>query len=661
MNQSQFGTSLGGPVVRNRTFYFGNVEVRRLDQSGLTTITDPSVAVINARLAAAGYQGPPVVTGIYPNPVDSTNAIGKVDHQVSGRDQLAVRYSLYDVRSDNSRGAGALSAPSASAGLDNLDQTLAISNTLTLSASTVLETRAQFAHSSLEAPPTDPIGPAVSIAGVATFGTSSGSPTARVNSLYQLVNNLSHQAGAHALRVGVDFLYNDDHITYPRSSRGSYSFSSLATFLAGTYNNAGFTQAFGVSDVTQSNPNLGVYAQDEWKVTPRLTFNLGLRYDLQYLETIATDTDNLSPRIGVAWSPFDSRDTIVRASAGLFFDRVPLRAVANALLSAGNTTDLTQLRQIIVSLSPNQAGAPVFPAILPGVVPSVTLPALTTMDRGLQNAYSRQASVEVEHQIGDRMTVSAGYQYMRGLGLLMSINQNVPSCVASGTNNGCRPNPAYGNNSQYSSAGESTYHGLQLSLLQRPTRWGSYRVSYTLSKAMNNVGEFFFSSPIDPFDLSKDWGRSDNDQRHRLVLNGTLQTSTAPAGTAWDQITHGFQFSGILQAYSAPPFNITSGVTTIQGTAGRPIVDGEFIPRNSGEGTPFFSLGARVSRTFRVSGRLQIEGLAEGFNLTNHVNVVTRNTNFGAGTYPTNPAPNFGQVTAVGDPRSFQFGARLRF
>jgi outer membrane receptor protein involved in Fe transport len=661
MNQSQFGASLGGPVVRNRTFYFGNVEVRRLDQSGLTTITDPSVAVINARLAAVGYQGPPVVTGIYPNPVDSTNAIGKVDHQVSGRDQLAVRYSLYDVRSDNSRGAGALSAPSASAGLDNLDQTLAISNTLTLSASTVLETRAQFAHSSLEAPPTDPIGPAVSIAGVATFGTSSGSPTARVNSLYQLVNNLSHQAGAHALRVGVDFLYNDDHITYPRSSRGSYSFSSLATFLAGTYNNAGFTQAFGVSDVTQSNPNLGVYAQDEWKVTPRLTFNLGLRYDLQYLETIATDTDNLSPRIGVAWSPFDSRDTIVRASAGLFFDRVPLRAVANALLSAGNTTDLTQLRQIIVSLSPNQAGAPVFPAILPGVVPSVTLPALTTMDRGLQNAYSRQASVEVEHQIGDRMTVSAGYQYMRGLGLLMSINQNVPSCVASGTNNGCRPNPAYGNNSQYSSAGESTYHGLQLSLLQRPTRWGSYRVSYTLSKAMNNVGEFFFSSPIDPFDLSKDWGRSDNDQRHRLVLNGTLQTSTAPAGTAWDQITHGFQFSGILQAYSAPPFNITSGVTTIQGTAGRPIVDGEFIPRNSGEGTPFFSLGARVSRTFRVSGRLQIEGLAEGFNLTNHVNVVTRNTNFGAGTYPTNPAPNFGQVTAVGDPRSFQFGARLRF
>ena len=80
----------------------------------------------------------------------------------------------------------------------------------------MLETRAQFAHGDLKAPPTDPIGPAVSIAGVASFGTSSGSPTRRVNRMYQVVNNLSHQAGAHAFRVGVDFLYNDDRITYPR-------------------------------------------------------------------------------------------------------------------------------------------------------------------------------------------------------------------------------------------------------------------------------------------------------------------------------------------------------------------------------------------------------------------------------------------------------------
>ena len=107
------------------------------------------------------------------------NVLGKVDHQFNGSDQFSVRYSLYDVTSSNSRGAGALNAPSASAGLDNLDQTIAFSNTLTLSPRTVNETRAQFAHSDLQAPPTDPIGPAVSIAGVASFGTLVGQPARR--------------------------------------------------------------------------------------------------------------------------------------------------------------------------------------------------------------------------------------------------------------------------------------------------------------------------------------------------------------------------------------------------------------------------------------------------------------------------------------------------
>jgi len=134
-----------------------------------------------------------------------------------------------------------------------------------------------------------------------------------------------------------------------------------------------------------------------------------------------------------------------------------------------------------------------------------------------------------------------------------------------------------------------------------------------------------------------------------------------PARTAWERIGHGFQLSGMLQYYSALPLNIMSGVTTIQGTAGRPIVNGAFIDRNAGTGPDFFSLNARVSRTFRVAGPLQVEAMAEAFNLTNRVNVVTVNGNFGAGTFPTSPAPTFGQVTAVGDPRSFQFAVRLKF
>jgi hypothetical protein len=479
--------------------------------------------------------------------------------------------------------------------------------------------------------------------------------------MVQVVDNLSHQAGAHSLRVGVDFLFNSDTITYPRSVRGAYTFSSLANFLAGVYNNAGFTQTFGTTVVAQTNPNVGVYAQDEWKASSRLTINAGLRYDLQFLETINTDRNNLSPRLGFAWTPFASRRSVIRGNAGLFFDRVPLRAVANALLSAGNTTDLSNLRQISVSLSPTQAAAPVFPNILSGVVPSVTLFNLTTMDRGMQNAYSRQASVEVEQQIGDRSTVTIGYQYVRGLNLIIQVNQNVPTCVASGTNNGCRPNPSFANNSQYSPLAESNYHGLHASFVQRPTSWGNYRVSYTFSKSMDDVGQNFFSSPIDPFDLSKDWGRSDDDQRHRLVVYGSVNSPMGPAATVWERVSHGFQVSSALQSYSALPLNITSGVTTVAGTAGRPIVNGAFVGRNIGTGPDFFSVSLRLSRTFSIGRNVKLEGLAEGFNLTNRVNVVTLNSNFGAGTYPANPSSSFGQVTAVGEPRSFQFGLRVRF
>jgi hypothetical protein len=672
MDQQQYGGSAGGPIVRNRSFFFSNVEQRRLDQSGLVTILPQSVEAINARLAATGYPGSSITTGIYPNPVHSANVLGKLDHHVNGSDHLTVRYGLYRVTSENSRGAGALSAPTASAGLDNTDQSLGFGNTWTVSPRTVNETRAQFTYGDLKAPPTDTIGPAVSIAGVASFGTLSTSPIRRLNKMYQVVNTLSHQAGAHALRAGVDVVLNDDTITYPRSFRGNYSFSSMANFLTGNY--SGFTQTFGDPVVSQTNPNIGMYAQDEWRAGSTLTLNVGLRYDLQLLEPIDTDTNNVSPRVGFAWSPTATQNLIVRGSAGLFFDRVPLRPVANAILSAGNTTETGNLHQPSVSgLIPTQAGAPIFPNILPAQILTTTLVDFTTMDRNLQNAYSKQASVEVERVLAAGLTTSVGYQYLHGSNLLMSVNQNVPTCVAVGTNNGCRPQSAYRNNSQYSSVAKSTYHGLHFSLVQRPSDWASLRVGYTLSKSMNNVGEAFFSSPVDPTDIMRDWGRSDDDQRHRVVINGTVSTPTVPATTMWERITHGFQVSSFLQYYSALPFNITSGVPNLQGTTSRPLAHGataspnfdvravELIPRNTGTGSDFFSLSLRVSRAFRISGDVKVEGLAEVFNLTDRVNTLTRNPNFGPGSYPTNPVPTFNQITAVGDPRTVQIGARVTF
>ena len=662
MTQAQYGASLGGPIIRNRTFYFANFEQRQLNQAGLVTISPANVAAINTHLADIGYPGSLISTGIYPNPVHSTNFFGRIDHEVSTRDQFSARYSVYRVTSVNSRGAGGLSASTASANLADTDQIFALSNVFTLSPRAVNETRAQFWNSDLKAPPSDPIGPAVSIAGVASFGTLSGSPTARLNRMGQVVDNFSYQAGAHAIRMGTEFIYNDDMIDYPRSIHGSYNFSSLANFLSGTYNNSGFTQTFNNSIVRQTNPNVGIYAQDEWKAGERLTLNLGLRYELQFLKTIETDTKSISPRAGFAWTPFSSRKTVIRGGYGLFYDRVPLRALANALLSADNTVDPSRLSQISISLSPGQAGAPAFP----GALSSLTFPPgvlfnFSTMDRRMQHAYSEQGSIEIERQLGAGSTLSAAYQHVRGLHLIASINQNVPSCVASGANNGCRPNPAYANNSQYSPAADSYYDALTLSLVQRPARWGNYRVSYSFSKALDNVGEFFFSSPVNNYNIWQDYGRSDDDQRHRFVFDGSIHSSTAPGRNFWERMTHGFALNLLFQYYSPSPFNITTGSQTIQGTAARPLLNGVMIGRNTGEGFDFVSLGARLSRSFAITECLHLEAIAEGFNLTNHVNGVSLNGTFGTGMYPGSPSPSFGQPTAVGDPRGLQFALRVSF
>ena len=672
MDQEQFGFSLGGPVRKNRTFYFTNVERKVLDQTGVVAIAPENVAIINARLSQVAYPGMPVTTGIYPNPVHNSNLLGKIDHQFSTADQLSVRYALYDVVSENARGAGNLNAPSASSGLDSIDQSIAISNVWTISSNTVNETRVQISHGDLKAYSTDRIGPQVAISGVASFGTFSSGPWRRENTLVQAVSNVSHRAGAHALRAGLDFLVNDDTITFPRTFRGSYTFSSLGNFLTGNY--SGFAQTFGDPAVNQKNPNVGVYAQDEWRVGSKLTLNGGIRYDLQFLETINTDTNNVSPRVGFVWAPTASATFLVRGGAGIFFDRVPLRPVANALLSAGNTTDPAQLHQPQVSgILPTQAGAPVFPDILPDRLPSTALVSFTTMDRDLQNAYSKQANIEIERTLGGDRTISIAYQYFRGENLLMSINQNVPTCVAAGTNNGCRPVSTYMNNSQYRGAGDSNYHGLHVTYLQRPKDWSAVRVSYALSKSMNNLGEAFFSSPTDPANVMKDWGRSDNDQRHRLVVSASVNSPMTPGTTTWDRVSHGFQASTMVQYYSSLPLNVVSGVNSLQGTAGRPFADGsvstpnfdvrqvEFIPRNAAEGSGFFTLSLRVSRSFRLSGGTRVEGLIEAFNLTDRVNPITRNTTFGPGSYPSNPLPSFDTVTAVGDPRTLQFGVRFTF
>ena len=676
VTQGLYGASLSGPLRKDRTFLFGNFEEGRLNTAGITTVTPANAAIINARLAAIGYQAPllPVgtaATSLYPTTLHTDTFFLRGDHRFSQNDQFNMRYSLYKLSSANARGVGGLNEDSNGTSVYDTNHTVALSNIATLSAHTFNETRGQFSYDDLNAPPNDQVGPAVTISGLAIFGRSTSSPTARLNYLGEAVDNLVLQRGAHTFKTGIDFLYNDNTITYPQSLRGSYSFSSLANFLAGTYNTQGYTQNFGTPTIQQDNPNLGFYVQDEWKVSPSFTLNAGVRYDLEWLRTINTDTNNISPRMGLAWSPFANRGTIVRASYGLFYDRVPLRPLANALLSANNTIDPTQARFFSYSFSPTDAGAPIFPAVA-NQPPSAAKPNYATMDRNLQNPYSQQAGLEVEQQLSPISTLGLSYQHVRGLHLISSINTNINL-------DGTRPDPTRGNIKPYSSKFDSYYDGLSISLLQRPVPWGSMRLSYTWSKAIDNVGEFFFSSPINNFNLAVDRSRSDDDQRHRVVFNATLNSPASPAHTFAGHLTHGWQIGGIIQYYSRLPFNIVTGANTKQATSQRPCAPGfsltasggtnpctealagAIIGRNAGIGFDFFAINARLSRIFSLTDRVKLEGMAEAFNSLNHRNDMIPNATWGTGTYPTTPNTTFGQATAVGDPRNIQLGARINF
>ncbi|SNT19414.1 Carboxypeptidase regulatory-like domain-containing protein [Granulicella rosea] len=711
--QTQSGASLGGPIVRDRTFYFANYEHRQLNQTGTISIKAADAAAIDAILAADKYPGQslniaPSSFTVYPNPVRQENFFVKADHQVNQRDQLSLRYSLYHVSSVNSRGVAGTSYTSAGANLTDLDQTVAVSNVFTIDPRTVNETRGQFTNSNLLAPPTDTVGPAVSISGSASFGTLSGSPTGRYDRLYEVVDNLSHQVGAHSLRVGVDFLFNDLKITFPMSNRGSYTFGCLfdkaseayagysgsyctSSFYSGVYTT--FAQTFGNFVVPQTNPNFGLYVQDEWKATSKLTINAGVRYDLQWLKAVSTDTNNISPRIGFAYSPYKNRGTVIRGSFGLFYDRVPLRALSNALESDQNTTAITANTLGSLSLSYGQTGAPIFPAITTGYtalnLPSTLRLNLSTMDPNMKNAYSEQSSLEVDQQITRTSNLAISYQHLRGLDILLDINLNTPTCYATQPKTGplypvvdpinlCRPNPNYGNNKQYYPGADSYYDALTVSYVQRPVKYGSYRISYTWSKAIDDVSEFFFSSPVNNYNFREDRSLSDDDQRHRVVFDATLHSSLERAGSRLDHITHGWLLSDVLTYYSPFPFNITTGQNSIQTTGLRPCLPGytltpnatntcanaapgTMIGRNAGVGFSSFTMNTRLSRTFPIGERFRLQGIAEAFNALNHRNDLFPTGTFGTGTYPTAPASTFGTPTAAGDPRSIEFAAKLSF
>jgi hypothetical protein len=647
LTQAQYGASLGGPIRRDRTFLFSNFEQTRRHDAGIITISPAQAAAINEKLDQFGFSGTRLQTGEFPSGYTTTNLFARVDHQLAADNLFSARYSFYQINGTNGRNVGGLNAISRGSGLDSRDQVVAASDVATLSSRTINEVRAQWMHSRLAAPVNDASGPAVNINGVANFGTATFSPTARDTDLFEISDQLSTERAQHALKAGADFLYNRVDVVFPGATGGVYTFSSLTNFQLGRYTT--FQQAFGEASQEQSNPNLGLFVQNQWRPHPRLTINAGLRYEAQFLPSpIEPDLNNFAPRIGVAYAP-GNRKLVVRASFGIYYDRIPLRATSNALQRDG-------VKYGVAVLSFGQTGAPVFPNTLTAFPPGV-LTSITAIDTNIKNSYSEQASLQIERELPGKLSLAVGYQYLRGLHLILSRNTNVPTAPASaGIANQGRPDSRFANISRYESSGDSYYQGLTASLDRRAGRWANFRLAYTLSKSIDNTGNFFFSSPQDNFNLRDERGPSDNDQRHRLTLSGSLEVPRTKSEAALPRALSGFQLSYIFTYNSPLPFNVQTGTDRNFDTNSNDRPAG--VGRNTGRGFHYASLDLRLSRRFHLTERMSAEVISEFFNVLNHANLQNPNNIFGSG---ATPSASFGRATAAADPRQLQFGLRLSF
>ncbi|MGH9315063.1 MAG: TonB-dependent receptor [Vicinamibacterales bacterium] len=715
--QRQFGGTFGGPLQKDRMFFFGSFERLDIDANNFVTIDDATPvrnpftgATLGTPadiLRAAGF---PVDTGNVPYAQRSNQFLAKVDRHVGGSGSLAVRYNTATTLNENTEPFGGLTARSRAATLDSTDHMVAASHTLIGSQKLVNEARVLVAYRDQIVQSNDPTcdgpcdredegGPTLEVTGVASVGRQRFTPQPRKNLRVQLVDTLSYSTGAHLFKAGVDFNWLDTRKgNLPLHFGGRYIFAQLpavpgvlpapvsaiqavALGLPGAY-----VQGYGNTDSLYHYSDIGLFAQDDWRPTSTLTLKLGIRYQNQFFPrhdevvpgypasfTFPRDNNNVAPRLAVAWDPAGSGKTTVRAAYGLFYD--------NHITGIIGITDIIDGRDGVRTLVQR------FPASLPAwrapqhrlPEPAAGFPSLViSIDPGLETPYAHHASVGLEREIAPGLAASASLMYVRGFNQLGTIDYN-PVVAALGA--GRRPldtGGVAGRSSsvlQYTSFGETWYRGLAVSLNGRYSGGHQFLVAYTLSKAEDNSTDFQSAflpqtngrgrNPDDidglpiGFNPDDERGPSLQDQRHRFVASGVY---ALPAD---------FVVSSIVTVASGRPYNILAGADLNgDGDGGAfppdrarttPTDPASSVGRNSGTMPWQAMIDLRVSKRLSLGPRVAIEGIFEVFNLFDRTNYTEVNNIFGSGAYPGSPLATFGRFEQAGPPLQIQLGARLSF
>jgi hypothetical protein len=703
----QTSASFGGPLGSSgRTHFFVSGEYSWQDR------TSPVIS--------------PVAPGPFVGHYRGWLAFARVDHQIDERNTLFFRGNVDSFHDTNPNGTvGGNSLPTLDRVFKRRTYAEEIGETAVLNPSLVNNARVQF---QLASPITefDPVilGTqfTVPIAGVGNFVTGTSQSAELQNRQYGFSDTVSASFGRHQLRFGADVLHahnggNGKEFGGP-SFLGSFMYKTCglgtvacesSSYVGDIANVNNYTQSYGNATYTINDTLWALFAQEDFRVNPDLTVNLGVRYEQQ---TFTDARKDFAPRLGFVYNLRGAGKTVVRAGFGIYYSQVVDNAQANYSLSGptGFFNFTAAPGQIGFPASISSAPLPSFPSgaqmpvrslyLRPGrssfynqFFPTTTLVGYPGV---LLNPYSEQWTFGLEEQLAPAWLLTIDYIGSHTSRVVRPLDVDAPASVertitASGAQSvrtaqaanctrplwvafysqlgaACNPlkattpQPGYAQILSDTNNGYGFYHALDTNLSHRFNQRFLMLASYTWSHATNNVDpDVPGQNPNDPNVTGRaEYGNAVFDQRHRFVVSGFY---VAPL-----KITLG----GVATVASGLPYNLTTGANNFGdpgATADRPLIDGAIVGRNTGRGTAIYEFSPMIERPFRLgTERLQLTLRAEAINVFNHPNFVGFNGIYGNGSSPllgTGGQPLVGQplagITNQLPARSLQFEARLNF
>ena len=599
----QYGGNFSGSFSKKGSF-FVDFERRAIDD----------LAVINANILDANYNITPFSQSVQA-PLTRTTFSPRVDYQLNQNNTLTARYGFTRTTNENS-GIGGFSLATRGYNTSATEHNLQLTETAIINKNIVSETRFQFLSRSSENSGGDALTPTVQVFDAFTSGGSSVGDSSTDTKRWELANNTSFTIGKHSFKVGARLRGISINDISQNNFAGTYTFTSLDQYRNVLLGVAGATPA--QLTITAGNPQARIsqidfapYIQDDWRIRPNLTLNLGLRYEAQ---TNVSNNRNFAPRLGFAWSPDYSNGkngkTVIRGGFGVFYDRI-----AETLSLAANRYNGTNLQSFVVTDPGLLALYPAIPT-LDTLLNSQATQNTYRLASYIRAPYNVQTNIGVERQLPYKFTFSANYVNTRGFNQLRIRNINAPiNYVYGDATSGTRPLGDVGNIFQYESTGRFTQNQLMLNLRNNFGGKFSIFAMYVLGKATSDT-DGANSFPANSYDLSGEMARSSLDVRHRLILGGSIN---APLG---------FTLNPFVIISSGQPFNITTGLDTNGDSlfAERPtyaqfasrcaalgltnsfcdtsnVSDvNAFIPRNYGTGPSFATVNLRLSKTFGFGG-----------------------------------------------------------